>query len=979
MVSSVTFSPDGRQVLTGSWDKTAILWDAATGQSIRSFQEHAAEVKSVAFSPDGRQVLTGSSDSTAILWDAATGQQLRAFHGHTDQVVSVAFSPDGRQVLTGSWDGTAILWDAATGQKIRTLRGHTDRVNSAAFSPDSRQVLTGSSDHRAILWDASSGQQLRSLQGQSGWVTSVAFSSDGHQMLTGSWDGTAIMWDGATGQQMKRFRGHTSWLWSVAFSPDGRQVLTGSGDNSAILWEVATGQQIRCFLANIGSVNSVAFSPDGHQVLTGTSDKTAVLWDLVAGMRQRRLLGHTKDVLSVAFSPDGHQVLTGSWDFTAILWDLATGQRLCAFRSPSGWVVSVAFSPDGRQVLAGSGDNSPVLWDAATGQWLRTFQERHSDFVYSVAFSPDGRQVLANSGDHSPILWDTATGQQLLTFRGHSKGVKSVAFSPDGRRVLTGSLDDTAILWDAATGQKLLAFLGHSSTVNSVAFSPDGRQALTGSSDGRSILWDAATGQQIRSFHILSITSVAFSSDSRQILTGSTDGTTRLWDIATGEELARLISLDEGRDWLVVTPEGLFDGSAGGRQKVMYRIGGQNVVPVDRFFQDFYRPGLLAEVHRGERPLPEVKLSQSLPPRLKIVTPEGGDVATAEVAIEVEAADQGGGVANLAIYQNGSRVLAPGQSRAEGKILHRSFTVALVEGRNHLRITASTADGSWEAEPAELVLTYERPLAKSRLYLVAVGVNRYADANLNLNYAARDARAFAELFQQRGRVLYEQVHVATLLDDQATKAGIREALKKVASQTHPQDTLVLFLAGHGTMVGQRYYFVPHELRRQASLLEDDIRHQAIPADELSDDMGTAKALKRMLIFDTCASGGALAVAMKGRSGFALRGAIERLSRTQGIFTIAASSASEEAQEAKQLGHGVLSYALLAGLKAVEGGPLEGQSVRPSNPEGVVDVLEWFSFAAGQVPRLTEKLYGAAQDVQTSAQGASFPVLPLEGR
>ena len=516
----------------------------------------------------------------------------------------------------------------------------------------------------------------------------------------------------------------------------------------------------------------------------------------------------------------------------------------------------------------------------------------------------------------------------------------SVAFSPDGRRALSGSTDHTAILWDAETGAIFRALAGHTADVYSVAFSPDGRRALTAS-------WDS---------------------------------TPRLWDLATGEELARLISLDHGQDWVVVTPEGLFDGSTGGRQKVMYRIGGAlNVVPVDRFFQDYYRPGLLAETFRGARPMPEVRMSRALPPQLKIVAPQAGDVATAEATLEIEAADQGGGVANLAIYQNGARVLAPGSSRVDGKTVHRTFTIGLVEGQNRLKITASTADGSWEAEPAELVLTYERPVAKSRLFLVAIGVNRYADANLNLRFAARDAEAFAELFRRRGSGLYDAVKITTLLDDKATKAAIHAELKKVAAETKPQDTLIVFLAGHGTMVGQRYYFVPHELRRNADLLEDDIRSQGIPADELSDDLGTAKALKRMLIFDTCASGGALALATKGRSGFALRGAIERLSRTQGIFTIAAASASEEAQEAKQLGHGVLSYALLAGLKAVNGGPLDGQSIRPTNPEGVVDVLEWFSFAAGQVPRLTEKLYGAAQDVQTSAQGASFPVLPLEAR
>jgi len=160
-------------------------------------------------------------------------------------------------------------------------------------------------------------------------------------------------------------------------------------------------------------------------------------------------------------------------------------------------------------------------------------------------------------------------------------------------------------------------------------------------------------------------------------------------------------------------------------------------------------------------------------------------------------------------------------------------------------------------------------------------------------------------------------------------------------------------------------------------LNDDVRAQGLPADVLADAVAAVPALRRVLILDTCASGGALEISRQGGGTFAFRGAIEKLSQKQGVFTIAASSASDEAQEIEDLGHGVLTYALLAGLRAVDGGPLEGRGVRPSGAAGTVDVLDWLSFAAGHVPRLTERYLGQTQDIQTSGQGQSFPLLPLE--
>ena len=132
-VWSVAFSPDGKQVVSGSWDRTVRLWDAVTGAALQTLKGHSGSVSSVAFSPDGKQVVSGSWDYTVRLWDAVTGAALQTLEGHSGSVRSVAFSPDGKQVVSGSVDDTVRLWDAVTGAALQTLKGHSGSVNSVAF------------------------------------------------------------------------------------------------------------------------------------------------------------------------------------------------------------------------------------------------------------------------------------------------------------------------------------------------------------------------------------------------------------------------------------------------------------------------------------------------------------------------------------------------------------------------------------------------------------------------------------------------------------------------------------------------------------------------------------------------------------------------------------------------------------------------------------------------------------------------------
>ena len=157
-VWSVAFSPDGRHIVSGSSDNTIQVWDAWTGGQVGNpLQGHTASglpchladsVNSVTFSPDGKYIVSGSFDKIIQIWDAQTGAQVgNPLQGHTKSVKSVAFSPDGRHIVSGSDDETIQVWDAQTGAQVgNPLQGHTGPVNSVAFSPDGRHIVSGSSD-----------------------------------------------------------------------------------------------------------------------------------------------------------------------------------------------------------------------------------------------------------------------------------------------------------------------------------------------------------------------------------------------------------------------------------------------------------------------------------------------------------------------------------------------------------------------------------------------------------------------------------------------------------------------------------------------------------------------------------------------------------------------------------------------------------------------------------------------------------------
>ncbi|MDQ2733192.1 MAG: WD40 repeat domain-containing protein, partial [Armatimonadota bacterium] len=633
-IRTLAWSPNGKILAGGGGsDKSSFLelWEARTGRSLGLLKGHTRYITSVVFSPDSKYLASAGDDKTARVWNVASGAQLSMFTEQNFGVGWLSFSKDGKTIAIQSSEGTGVaLWDISAGAVRKSLgwsplaQGEGFFGEAIAFSPAGTMLAAGRRTAKGgeiQIWNAKTGERLHLLPAAYTEISSLQFSRDGNTLAAafgGNSETSIQLWDPSTGK-LRTSISSKNWAaaTAIAFSPNGRTIGGACADGSVRFWNIATGSLERTFVDYDERLKSIAYSSDGETLATVTGEKrtTLVLLNPHTGLLNRSIPVGGYEIENLAFSPDGKLLATGTLEFDISLWDVVSGRALSRISQPksgdAGLEVldQLLFSPDGKWLAAG-GHEKVELWNVPGGQPMTPSLIGRAP----LAFSPDGKRVAISSREFDdPFLKLLRGPVNIVDLKSRVSSVSlfevnevsTVAFSPDGRMVAVAGFFPhlTLNLWDASSGALLRAIEVGDDAPGQLCFSHDSKW-LAGGSVGTNIrLWNTATGA-LRETLGPADGIFTFSPDDKMIVGGGRDGPIHFWDVQTGRILLSLAVLPStaagGKpDWIAFTPDGYYDSSPGAEPFIRWRWK-DRLYPASRFQAMFHRPDRVREALRNQ-------------------------------------------------------------------------------------------------------------------------------------------------------------------------------------------------------------------------------------------------------------------------------------------------------------------------------------------------------------------------------------------
>ncbi len=984
-VYNLRFSQDGALLFSAGEDASLMLWDVATGKLLKSSVKAGGAVMPGAIASPNLQYVQynkGWQDYRPLFFSFRNPEN-RGMNLRDDPFQS--FSADGQWGMKQS-GGLARLDNPADSLPAPDFKPD-------GFTPDGRYFYK-IREGQIQFWDAvtQDPMQFQSLNGLSPYAKFWAYGK-----ILGDEVEYSIQynfWSTETGTFLYRLE-----------VPEGYQLRDIAPDGSFVILVDEQGQfrkydpvqQVFMLTYTTGSPTTnetmmleppaARLSPDGQMLACSGLDGTLYLLDANTGQRIRTLRAHHLIPADLAYSENGEKLSFTSASGLVHTWDL----EACRKETPEAPIniynsISLSEGAFREQTLTQQG----IKATTADGQTGVRFERSDRDYT----------PVLVNLQNMEPI-------RSLAPANLGHHSVRKAIFSNDGRRLLlipTTELQEgtTCYVWDVPSGKILHRFPDpEDSYALSGAFSSEGNQLLLGTWNRAVHLYNLTNGQLLHTFrgHRGKVQALAFAPNGNYFASGAEDGQVKIWSIPERKEIATLILIDKD-DWIVLSPQGLFDASQNAMRLLYYLVEtGQRteIIELEQLKARYYEPGLLQKL-LGYLPEP-VRSVEGLA-RVALYPALQAGIQGDQLKVALEA--RSGGIGRVSIQVNGKEVAYDADPDRKPRF---SFDLRPVhpyllrhpDSTNRISIQAYNAEGWLKSRP--LHLNYE-PVSRTRgntgnsssswtgeldpkMYVVTVGTSDYNGEALDLKYATQDAIAMARSLALVGANLFAngdsiEVHCLTTTPanqtglegtniswQYASKANIQRTLQSIQQKAKAEDVLLVYLSGHGLAFGngdrEQFYYLTHDVANTDMIMDAEVRDQyTIPSSELTEWINDIPALKQVLVIDACNSGQAvedLSSGTRNLNASQIR-ALDRMKDRTGMFILSGSAADKVSFEASEYGQGLLTYALLQGIQGLA-------TTRTADGE-YVDVMTLFQHARDEVPRLAASIMG----VQTPTLG--FP-------